>query len=131
MATRCGDIDPSISWYLQHQGKSIDEVYNLLNKKSGLLGISGLSEDIRPIIKVMRTNPRAKLALKMFAYRVKKYIGAYAAVLGKVDAVVFTGGLGTHVKFILSWSCPAQFKTLVIPTDEEKMIALETKKLVK
>lgn len=95
MGTRCGDIDPALVLFLQRKlGMSCDEVDKVLNKQSGLLGVSGVSNDLREVMDAEDTNERAKLALDIFAYRVKKYIGAYLAVLGEVDAVIFTGGIG-------------------------------------
>ena len=96
MGTRSGDVDPAVFYFLMKwEGLSADEVYELLNRRSGLLGVSGVSNDVRLIWSEMkRGNRRAELALRIFAYRVKKYIGAYAAVLGGVDAIVFTAGIG-------------------------------------
>lgn len=157
MGTRCGSIDPSISFFLQRQaGFSGAEVENQLNKQSGLLGICGLS-DMREIANT--DTPQARLAEQMFAYAVKKYIGAYLAVLGSVDALVFTGGIGEHASNIRALSCsgleglglvldvqlnaaPADglraisttgsaIPVLVIPTDEELEIASSVARLVK
>lgn len=97
MGTRCGDIDPSIVFYLQERGYSEKDLYTLLNKKSGLLGLSGISNDLRDLeIEAEKGNPLAKDTLEAYAYRIRKYIGAYAAILVKVDALVFTGGIGQH-----------------------------------
>jgi acetate kinase len=98
MGTRGGDMDPAIIFHLAGKsGMSLEEIDEALQKKSGLLGISGLSNDMRDIIQAGKEgNERARLALEVFAYRLKKYIGAYTAVLGKVDALVFTGGIGEN-----------------------------------
>jgi acetate kinase len=140
MSTRCGDIDPSIVSYLLNDGMKLSEVDELLNFRSGLKGVSGL-KDMRDIMvasgyKVPGYKPSqkfddedkrlAKLALKMFFYRIVKYIGAYSAVLGDVDAIVFTAGIGERNKDIRNLIMRAlnyKYKMLVIPTNEELMIA--------
>jgi acetate kinase len=147
MSTRSGDLDPAIPLYLIRELKiTPQEVDNILNKKSGLLGLSGLA-DMREVLvaagyrvagfkgkKVGAEKKKlAKLALQIFVYRVKKYIGAYEAILGKVDAVVFTAGIGERnktvrdliVKDIKIFGPP---KILAIPTNEELMIAKKIKK---
>ena len=98
MGTRCGDIDPALSFYFSEQlGMSPQEVYDLLNRRSGLAGLSGVGNDMREIIAAARSgNERAELALGVFCYRVKKYIGAYYAVLGRLDGIVFTAGIGEN-----------------------------------
>jgi len=97
MGTRSGDLDPGILFYLQRKGYDADSLDNLLNKKSGLLGISGSSNDVRDLeLKADNGDSKAALALDIFAYRIKKYIGAYMAVLNRVDAIVFTGGIGEN-----------------------------------
>ena len=102
MGTRCGDIDPSLPTYLIEQlGYSVSEVSELLNKKSGLLGISELSNDCRIIEQQANDgNQQAQLALDMFIYRLVKYIGAYIAVVGPLDALVFTGGIGENSAYV-------------------------------
>lgn len=160
MGTRCGDIDPGALVYLIRKlNLSVQELDDLLNKQSGLLGISGVSNDIREIIKGMNEgNERCKLALKMFTYRVKKYIGAYMAVLGGLDVLIFTAGIGENSPLVRSMICEnlndlgikldenanskvigaeelistpdSKVKVLVIPTDEEKEIALNTLKVI-
>ncbi len=159
MGTRCGDIDPAIVTFLQKEkGMSSSEVDDLMNKKSGVFGISGVSSDFRDIEKAAEEgNQRAQLALDVFHYEVKKYIGAYAAALGGVDAVVFTAGLGENspetrrdickgLEFLgieidndknkargkqteVS-SSKSKVKVLLIPTNEELMIARDTKEIV-
>jgi len=159
MGTRCGDIDPAIVTYImEKEGLDAKGVDALMNKESGVFGISGISSDFRDLEANMETNERAKLALDMFAYGVKKLIGSYAAAMGGVDAVVFTAGVGENTKITRAdvteglefmgikidselndckgvqrdISAPdAKVKTLVIPTNEELMIALDTAALVK
>ncbi len=155
MGTRCGDLDPALIAYLERvRNLSIGEIDKLLNKESGLLGISGVSNDMRSCENAAREgNERAKLALEMYAYRVKKYIGAYTAVLGHVDALVFTAGAGENgVELRQQIVCgmdklgyqldeaknnvrgkevdvateASPIRILVIPTDEELMIAQDT-----
>lgn len=140
MGTRCGDIDPAIIAYLiRKYGWDIDRVEAILNKKSGLKGISGLSNDMRRLKKAAKKgNHRARLAIDIFTYRVKKYIGGYLAVLGRCDAVIFTGGIGEHQSSIRSKICAGLFvnlknkpRVLVIPTREELMIAKKAYALIK
>ena len=98
MGTRCGDMDPTIVEYLAHSlNKSLEEVMVILNKKSGVLGISGVSSDFRDLDKASNEgNERAKLAVEVFSYRTAKYIGSYVAAMNGVDAIVFTAGLGEN-----------------------------------
>ena len=99
MGTRCGDLDPAIVMHLmEHQGISLSRVSQILNKKSGLLGLSGGKlSDLRDIIDAMDKGDRAaENALDVFCYRIRKYIGAYMASMGRVDAVVFTAGIGEN-----------------------------------
>ena len=161
MGTRSGDIDPAVVPYLMKKmNKTADEVLNIFNKESGLLGISGISNDIRDVLGQMDTNPRAKLAIDMFVYRIKKYIGAYSAVMGGVDAIVFSAGTGENRADIREWVMEGfeylgvdfdvegnrnfvrgqNFKiskdaskvaVYIIPTDEELMIAKATEKFVR
>lgn len=162
MGTRCGDMDPAIVIYLmQKLGLDAKGMDNYMNKKSGMLGISGVSSDFRDLgAAAAEGNERAELALRTFAYKVKKYIGAYAAALNGVDAIVFTAGvgendkgmrerilngldyLGVEVDFELNRNCPrgenveiskpgSKVKVFVIPTDEELMIAKDTARLAK
>jgi len=125
MGTRSGDIDPSIVLYLQRElGMSLSEVDEMLNKKSGLLGICE-SSDIRDILD--SDSQKSKLALSMMIRRVKKYIGAYMALLGRVDAIVFSGGIGENSSYIrdsiMEISIVCKIEVLVIKTDEELEIA--------
>ncbi|MCO0806656.1 acetate kinase [Lactobacillus helveticus] len=95
MATRCGDIDPSLIQHLMHvEGKSMDEMIHILNHKSGLLGLSGISPDMRDVRE--SDTDRAKLARKIFINRIVRYIGSYIAEMGGVDAIIFTAGIGEH-----------------------------------
>jgi len=159
MGTRSGDFDPAILFYLADKGYDIQSLNTLCNKKSGLLGISGVSNDMRNLSELAeKGNPRAKLAIDIFCYRIKKYIGTYTAVLNTVDAVVFTGGIGENVPDVRADVCSnltqlgieldpeknkttlqkegeintknSKVKILVIPTDEESAIAANTYELV-
>jgi len=160
MGTRCGDIDAAaVLFLMEKENFTTAQMDNLLNKQSGLLGISGISNDLREVQKwVVKGDQRAKLALEVFPYRIKKYIGAYSAVLGGLDALIFSAGIGENEanirdeicqrleflgvyldknknrarskasRFISTESSPA--KILVIPTNEEEMIAEETWRVV-
>ncbi len=97
MGTRSGDLDPSIIPYLNDRGYSVEEINAMLNKKSGLLGLSTISSDLRDVEEAAENgDENSQQALEAFAYRVRKYIGAYSANLVRVDAIVFTGGIGEH-----------------------------------
>jgi len=132
MGTRSGDVDPALIPFLMRQeGLSAEEADSILNKKSGLLGISGVSNDFRLVVSAANKGNRwARLALTMYTYRIKKYIGAYALALGGVDAVCFAGGVGENNRQIVSRLKKTIVKVLgrsvevlVIPTNEELMIA--------
>ncbi len=132
MGTRSGDIDPAIILYLMREyGYTADKIDDLLNRKGGLMGICGES-DMRSIHELIDQGDHdAKLALDMFVYRIRKYIGAYVSVLGRVDAVVFTGGIGENdeiVRDMITDGLPFGIPTMVIRTDEELEIANQTKK---
>lgn len=161
MGTRCGDIDPSAVTYLMDKlDKKPQEMCDYLNKKSGVIGITGISSDMRDIENAAKEgNERAQLALKMYDYRIKKYIGAYAAALGGVDVVVFTAGVGENQTGTRAQTCKglefmgikideaknatihgeeaiistpdSKVKVVVVPTDEEIVIARDTKELIK
>jgi acetate kinase len=161
MGSRCGDLDPGVIIFLQeHLGLSVDDVGRLLNKESGLLGLSGFSNDVRDLERrANRGDYRARLALELFSYRVKKYIGAYAASLGGLDVIAFTGGIGENCSRIRAAACEglgflgidldpdanasehtgereisrrdSAVRVLVVPTDEERLIAEETIALVR
>jgi acetate kinase len=139
MGTRCGDIDPALVTYImQRKGLDIQAIDNLLNKASGLKGVSGISNDMRVLEACARRgNRRALLAIDMFVYRIKKYIGAYTAIMGGCDALVFTAGIGENQNKIRNRICQGMFfhlarrpRVLVISTDEELMIARQTYKLI-
>jgi len=129
MGTRCGDIDPALFYFLTAVlGMGTSEAYELLNRKSGLLGLSGISNDMRDILEAAaKDNERARLALDVFCYRVKKYIGAYAAVLGRVDAVVFTAGIGENCPEVRSRACEglAPLGIQLDPERNQKAIATD------
>lgn len=160
MGTRSGDVDPSaVLSIMKKEGLNPDQMSDLLNKESGVKGISGVSSDIREVEEAIKQgNERAALALKMYAYRIKKYIGAYTAAMGGVDVVVFTAGVGEHqwdirqnaaggleslgIKLdkeknqknfgeeeIIS-TADSLVKVVVVPTDEELLIASDTLDLV-
>ena len=140
MGTRCGDIDAAAIFYLMEKEKlNIKQMNEILNKKSGILGISGISNDVRVIKEEIRKkNKYAKLALDIFLYRIKKYIGAYYLILGGVDAICFTAGIGENNPDIIEKLKKDVYKVIpqkapvyVIPTDEELMIATLTYKLVR
>lgn len=140
MGTRCGDIDPALVTYIMHKKKlSIAQIEDILNKDSGLKGVSGISNDMRVLKSKARfKNKRAKLAIDIFIYRIKKYIGAYTAVMPGCDALVFTGGIGENQDRIRKEIIKGVFsqlkkkpRVLVIPTDEELMIARKTYELTK
>lgn len=162
MGSRSGSIDPAIVTFLQKEkGYSADEVNNLLNKESGVLGVSGVGTDFRDIrAAAEKNNERALLTIDIYGYQIKKQIGAYAAAMGGIDAVVFTAGIGEHapevrikaladMEFLgikidavkndnqnigdgMEISTPeSKVKLFVIPTNEELMIAEETLELIK
>jgi acetate kinase len=157
MGTRCGDLDPAIVFYLmEHKQLDSRQINDLLNKQSGLLGLAGIgSGDLRDIFEASESgNQQTDTAIRVFTYRIKKYIGAYAFALGGNDAIVFTAGIGENSPLIRELSCQglkslgiiidpekntvanktcraiqsddSRVKVLVIPTDEEKEIALQT-----
>ena len=134
MGSRSGDLDPAILLYLSREyGYTAETLDHMLNKQSGLLGLCG-ENDMRQIHRMIAEgDTRAALAHEMFCYRIVKYIGAYTAVLGKVDAVVFTGGIGEHdtvTRQAIMAQLPGDTRYLTIATDEELEIALQVKGLV-
>jgi acetate kinase len=159
MGTRCGDIDPGLHHYLYtNLGMGMDEIEDMLTKKSGLLGVSGVSSDMREVYAAAQDgNQQAQLAIDLLVHHIVHYIGAYAALLGRVDAIVLTAGIGENnielrarvvqrlgifgirldeaanncrgVEAVIS-SADSAIKVLVVPTNEELMIALDTRKLV-
>ncbi|SFG43255.1 acetate kinase [Sporolactobacillus nakayamae] len=160
MGTRSGDVDPAlIPFIMDKTGMNANEVINVLNKKSGLLGLSGFSSDLRDIEKeAKRGNKRAKLAINVFVERIQKYIGSFAAKMNGVDAIIFTAGIGEHSSEVrgqvlnglgfmgIDWDADqnkingqetfintdkSKVKIMVIPTNEEVMIARDTVRLSK
>ncbi len=161
MGTRCGDLDPAVLFYVMHKEDLTEyQASTMLNKHSGLYGVSGVSNDMVEVLAAeAQGNERARLALDVFCYRVKKYVGAYAAALGGVDAIIFTGGIGENAAPVRARSMQgleflgvridaaknsaavggkeadisapeATVRTLVIPTNEELIIARDTLRLV-
>jgi len=140
MGTRCGDIDPALITHIMRKEKiDVKEMERILNKESGLKGISGISNDMRELeLKAKAGNARAKLAIAIFVYRIRKYIGSYLSVLEGVDALIFTAGIGENQPSIRKMICQGLFdylryppKIIVVPTNEELMIARQTYKLIK
>ena len=159
MGTRTGDFDPAILFYLAERGYNMASLNRLCNKESGMLGISGRSNDMRTLGELAAASDRrARLAVDVFAYRIKKYLGMYCAVLGRVDAFVFTGGIGENAADVRALSCSgleglgvvldavrnsemvgrregpistaeSPVQVLVVPTDEEAAIAADTYEL--
>ena len=127
MGTRCGDIDPSIIPFLENKGFSSEELLNIMNKKSGLLGLSGISNDLRDLEKAAtKGNQNAIEALDAYAFRIRKYIGAYAANLVKVSALVFTGGIGQHGVCMRERICSRlQNLGIVLDKDKNRLIGCE------
>jgi len=140
MGTRCGDIDPAIVTYLVEKKRmTFEDVNRLLNKKSGLLGISGVSNDMRDINKAIKKgSKRARLAKEIFIYRIEKYIGAYIAAMDGCDAVVFTAGIGENQPDIVDTVRKdlgnilnrLKTKVIVVPTNEELLIARDTYRII-
>lgn len=127
MGTRCGDIDPAILFYLADKGYDLKQLNAMCNKQSGLLGISGVSNDMRTLLEhVAKGHPRAKLAVDIFCYRITKYIGAYTAVLGRLDAVVFTGGIGENNAALRQQICANQTQIGIV-IDAERNVASQPK----
>jgi len=143
MGTRSGDLDPAaVLVLLEKEGSSTSTVNDLLNKKSGLLGIYGVSNDMRDILRAAKgSGPKARrcrLAIEMFVYRIKKYVGAYMAAMGGLDAVVFTAGISENnpwlvnrIKKDLAACLPAGVRFIVVPTNEELLIARDTFGIIK
>lgn len=159
MGTRSGDIDPAIVIYMQQNlSIPVEEVYNILNKKSGVLGLSKLSSDMRDIEDAAESgNEMAQLALEIYIYRIAKYIGAYTAAMNGVDAIVFTAGVGENSPYVREKVCDylgflgvkidrnlnnmkgverivstpdSRVAILIVPTNEELVIARDTKQIV-
>lgn len=157
MGTRSGDLDPSLILYIMGKEElTLNEASTLLNKHSGLIGISGESSDMREIIAAVKDNQqRAKWAFEIFCYRIKKYIGAYAAAMGGIDGLIFTGGIGENAAEVRTEVCKdleflgielddlknqnseeiiskdkSKVSVMRIPTNEELVIALDTARIV-
>ena len=140
MGTRCGDVDPALIPHIMRK-KRLDahKMEQILNKESGLKGISGISNDMRVLEEKARKGiPRARLAVDIFAYRIRKYIGAYAAAMSGCDALVFTAGIGENQAWVRAKITKGLFshfrkkpRILVIPTNEELMIARQAYQLIK
>lgn len=157
MGTRSGDLDPSLILYIMgKEGLTLSEANTLLNKHSGLIGISGESSDMREIMTAVKDNQqRAKWAFEVFTYRIKKYVGAYAAAMGGVDGLIFTGGIGENAALVREEVCKdlsflgielddlknqnseiiiskdkSNVAVMRIPTNEELVIALDTARIV-
>jgi len=160
MGTRCGDVDPGVLTFIMNkEGLNADRLSNVMNKDSGVLGVSGVSSDMRELeAAVAEGNPRAVLAMKMYGYRIKKYVGAYAAAMGGVDILVFTGGVGENQTSMRKAICEdmeymgirlnnqindgirgaemvistpdSKVTVIVVPTDEEYVIASDTQTIL-
>ena len=161
MGTRCGDIDPGLTSYIMDKENLGKEAFStLINKFSGVLGISGVSSDMREIeASIKQNNPRAILAMEAYNYRIKKYVGSYAAVLGGLDILVFTGGVGENQSVTREYVCKdmefmgieldnelnasvrakeiviskptSKVKVVIVPTDEELTIARDTQEILR
>lgn len=159
MGTRSGDIDPAIPYYIhRNASKSIEEIDTILNKESGLKGVCGMN-DMRDILAACeKGDEKARVAVEIYAYRIKKYLGAYFAILGGIDAIVFTAGIGENSSEIRGMVCEEmehlglvldsdknkiraegvrelqqegeKTKILLIPTNEELKIAMEASELL-
>jgi len=159
MGTRSGDLDPAVVLHIMNKEElSMHEANTMLNKHSGIQGLSGLSSDMREIEQEYQNNARVRLAHEVFCYRLKKYIGAYSAAMAGLDAIIFTGGIGENSAMVREQVCSnmeylglimdnvknkatdkpertiehndSRVKVLVIPTNEELVIALDTMKIV-
>ena len=120
MGKRCGDIDPALINYLAtKEGVKVSEIEELLNNKSGLLGVSGMSHDTRVLMKHFDNDKRVRLAMEVFCYRILKYIGAYLAVLGGAKAIVFGGGIGENTPFVRDRIC-SQLKWCGLEFDRDR-----------
>ena len=161
MGTRCGDLDPAILLYLMSKDElSLHDVSTLLNKFSGLYGLSGRSNDMRELIRAAeKGDDQAKLAIDVFCYRIRRYIGAYSAAMGHVDGLIFTSGIGENAPLVREKSCErlaemgfqidvarnkgiigkegeissdsSRARVMVIPTNEELLIARDTFRCVR
>jgi len=155
MGTRSGDLDPGILLYLLNAGEDARRLERTINHQSGLLGVSGSTSDMKALLEQRATDPRAAMAVEMFTYQVRRSIGAFAAALGGIDTLVFTGGIGEHAAPVRAECCAGlehlgirvdsarnaasagrisadegSCAVLVVPTDEQLMIARHTRRLV-
>ena len=160
MGTRCGDVDPGVLTFIMNkEGLDADGLSNLMNKNSGVLGVSGVSSDMRELeAAIEEGNPRAALAMNIYSYRIKKYVGAYAAAMGGVDILIFTGGVGENQSSMRKAICEdmeymgihldnaindgmqgkemvistpeSKVTVIVVPTDEEYVIASDTQAIL-
>jgi len=160
MGTRCGDIDPAIIPFLSHNhDMNIDDIDKMLNKESGLKGICGTNDMREVVMQAEQDDTLSSLALEMYIHRIKKYIGAYSAILGRVDAIIFTGGIGEHAVKVREMVCDgleesiglklntvkneitstenrsihkleSKIRLFIIPTNEELEIVLQTEKTI-
>ena len=156
MSTRSGDLDPGVAWYLMNKGMNAETFNYLINHQSGLLGISGISSDMQDLLRLEKEHEDAALAIEVFCYQIKKYIGAYVAVLGGLDTLIFSGGIGENAPSIRERICndlgylnihlneeknnenqwqisneESKVKVYVIPTNEELMIAEKAAEIYK
>ena len=156
MSTRSGDLDPGVAWYLMNKGMNAETFNYLINHQSGLLGISGISSDMQDLLRLEKEHEDAALAIEVFCYQIKKYIGAYVAVLGGLDTLIFSGGIGENAPAIRERICndlgylnihlneeknnenqwqisneESKVKVYVIPTNEELMIAEKAAEIYK
>lgn len=122
MSTRAGDLDPGVAWYLMQEEKMNAEQFNqLINHQSGLLGVSETSSDMRELVQLQSTDKRAAEAVEFFCYQTKKWIGAYAAVLEGIDAIIFSGGIGEHIAEVREHICSGlQFLGIEIDATKNK-----------
>ena len=138
MGTRSGDVDPGLFDFLLHRGYTAETIHDMLNRESGLLGLSGVSHDMRTLTEAAEDgHEQADLAVNVFCFRLARYIGAMMASLDRLDALVFTGGIGENSALVRDRTLArlgifglTQEAVMVIPTDEEQMIALDTQRLV-
>jgi len=154
MGTRSGDLDPGVLLFLANEKRyDAARLDHLVNKESGLLGVSGVSADVRTLLEKSATEPRAALAIEMLCYQIRKQVGAYAAALGGLDLLVFSGGIGEHAAPVRAGACcglkhlgieiynarndsnsevisSGSCEVRIVPTDEELMIARHTRAAV-
>jgi acetate kinase len=155
MGSRSGDLDPGVLLYLLRRGFDVERLEKLLNHESGLLGVSGLTHDMRTLVEKRKSDPFAADAIEMFCYQIRKFVGAFAAALGGLEMLVFTGGIGEQAAYVRQQVCtPLEHlgivldkeaneknapvisaaasgcKVRVVPTDEDLMIARHTRRVL-